>query len=129
MKRYLLDTSFLIEYLRHDNEKIKDFLRREDYCISSVTVAELIQGVRSKRELFTLVESCENITEMYIDKKISREAIELLKKFNLSEGLMFLDALIATTALENKLTLVTANLKHFRKIKGLNLLDQKSLVN
>jgi len=39
----------------------------------------------------------------------------------LTSGLYFLDALIAATALENNLTLLTSNTKHFLKIKEIRV--------
>ena len=50
-----------------------------------------------------------------------------MKKFYLSKGLRFLDALIAATALEHKLSLITGNLKHFRFIEGLITVSQEDI--
>jgi len=46
-------------------------------------------------------------------------ALTLLEKYTLSHHLLILDALIAATVIENKLTLVTGNYKHFSMIKKL----------
>lgn len=71
------------------------------------------------------VKTCTAFNELSINRKISERALELLKQFYLSNGLKFLDALIAATALENKLILITGNLKHFNFIEGLTIASQE----
>lgn len=55
------------------------------------------------------------------------ESIKLMEEFRLSQGLLFLDALIAATSICNKLTLVTDNVKHFQFIKKLQLVPWKEV--
>lgn len=124
MNNYLADTTVAVEHLR-GNKKAKVFLEKYSPNISTVTIAELIQGSRNSRELTTALKLCTGLYEVVIDKKISAKAIELLEEFYLSNGLLFLDALVAATAIENKLTLVTGNLKHFRFIKELEIAPQE----
>lgn len=50
-----------------------------------------------------------------------RRAYELLKLYGNSHGLHIFDSLIAATALEEGLTLVTKNRRHFGAIEGLSL--------
>ena len=52
---------------------------------------------------------------------ITQQAIALMESLTLSHGLQMGDALIAATALEHQLTLLTGNVKHFRAIGGLQL--------
>jgi len=124
MSKYLADTTLLIEHLRGNNQA-RVFLKDHSPAISTISIAELIQGSRDKNELMTALKLCMSLSEIAIDKKISNYAIELMKKFYLSKGLKFLDAIIATTALENKLTLITGNLKHFNFIEGLRIASQE----
>lgn len=124
MSKYLVDTTLLIEHLR-GNEQVKVFLKKTTPSISTVSIAELIQGSRDKDELVAAMKLVLSLSEITIDKKISNKATQLMKKFYLSKGLKFLDALIAATALENKLTLITGNLKHFKFIEGLSVVYQE----
>jgi len=124
MNRYLADTTIIVEHLR-GNPKAKDFIEKNNPSISSVTIAELIQGSRDKKELDSASKLYKNLSEASIDKKISSMALNLLFKFYLSHGLMFLDSLIAATCIENKMILVTGNIKHFKNIPGLKILPQK----
>lgn len=127
MKNYLADTTLLVDHLR-GNRKATAFLEEFNPCVSTVTVAGLIQGSKNQRDQTLTLKVCTAFTELSIDKKISNRAIGLMKKFYLSHGLMFLDALIAATALENKMILVTDNTKHFKFVTGLKIMSQKQIL-
>lgn len=124
MGRYLADTTVLIEHLRK-NEKAIKFIQKYNPSISIVTIAELIQGARDAREQFSALRLSNSLAQVFIDRKISSLALELLSKFHLSNGLNFWDAIIAASALDSKLALVTENIKHFKFITGLQVLPQK----
>ena len=57
-----------------------------------------------------------NFPLLPITPKISGRAIELIDRYSNSHGLLLADALIAATALENDLTIVTYNLDDFKFI-------------
>ncbi|MEF8718121.1 MAG: PIN domain-containing protein [Candidatus Accumulibacter necessarius] len=50
-----------------------------------------------------------------------RTRAELIDELALSHGVRLADALIGATALELKATLITANLKHFGAMPGLDI--------
>jgi predicted nucleic acid-binding protein len=52
----------------------------------------------------------------------STRAYDLLKRYAKSHGLHVFDSLVAATAIEEGLTLVTRNRRHFGMIEGLSLL-------
>jgi predicted nucleic acid-binding protein len=91
--------------------------------ISVVTYLELAQGCRSKDELQQLKRGlAQKDTEVLpLTSAISERAIKLIDTYALSGGLQLADALIAATALEYSLTVLTANAKHFAIIDGLNM--------
>jgi predicted nucleic acid-binding protein len=59
------------------------------------------------------------------DEIISRRAIALLEQHAFSYGLRVVDAIIAASALESASDLATANVKHYRVIASLNLIQFK----
>lgn len=126
MNRYLADTTVAVEMLR-GNSAAKSFLETRPE-ISLVTVAELIQGARDKKDLEIVEKTSELLPHAVIDGRVSVEVVQLLKKYNLSHGLMFLDALIAASALLKKRILVTANVSDFSFINGLQIKDQKDVM-
>lgn len=60
-------------------------------------------------------------TSEALDENVSHRAIVYMEEFTLSAGLDLADALIAATAAEHKVSLCTANDKHYRKIPGLTI--------
>ena len=56
-----------------------------------------------------------------LSENIGHRALIYIEEYSLSHGLRAGDAIIAATAAENNLTLVSGNAKHFRPIKELKL--------
>jgi predicted nucleic acid-binding protein len=91
--------------------------------LSVVTYIELAQGCRTKVELNRLKKGlAQSQTQIVpLTPAISERAMALIDGHALSHGLQLGDALIAATALEHGLTLLTGNKKHFAKLPGLDL--------
>lgn len=120
MLKYLADTNVLVEHLRGAKNAF-EFLAQNNPKISSVSVAELIQGSRNKRELSEVMRMCEDLEVVSISEAIDRRALGIMERYFLTNHLQYLDALIAATSIEEKLTLVTANTKHFVFLKELQI--------
>jgi predicted nucleic acid-binding protein len=91
--------------------------------ISSATYIELAQGCRDKTELARLKKGlAARSTEIVpITPAISQRASALIDELALSHGMRLADALIGATAIELQATLLTANVKHFRGVEGLQV--------
>lgn len=126
MNQTLVDTTVLIEYLRQDSVA-RSFIKNNLPYFSTVAKAELIQGARDKKELAIIIGFLKDLEELTINERVASLAIELTEKHYLSHHLLFLDALVAATALEENLTLVTENVKHFSFIPGLKIQDWKEI--
>ncbi len=89
--------------------------------LSVVTYLELAQGCRSKEELQRLKRGlAQRDSEVLpLTPAISEQAITLIDIYALSGGLQLADALIAATALDHDLAVLTANARHFSIIDGL----------
>jgi predicted nucleic acid-binding protein len=127
--KVIFDTDVLIWYLR-GHEKARRFIEdvaHERRALSSLTLMELLQGCRNQkeaREVKAFVS--ENISFMiHPDEIISRRAIALLEHHAFSHGLRVVDAIIAASALETASSLATVNVKHYRVIAPLNLIQFK----
>ena len=118
---YLLDTTVLIDVGRDKKEILELVNLLPELVISAVSAGELIQGVVDKRELRRAKIFLMGTRILEINEQISRKSRELLIKYKLSHGLYLMDALVAATALENGLMLVTDNLKHFKFIEGIRV--------
>jgi predicted nucleic acid-binding protein len=106
------------------NEKAASMIdKQEPFSISSVTYMELVQGMRNKTEFnrFRKMILSKDIRIIQINEEISSRAIYYVEEYYLSHSLQIADALIASTAVDNGLKLLTGNAKHFRVIKDLNV--------
>ena len=93
----------------------------DEWAISQVSALELIVGARDQRDLAAIDAFLSAFVIIPIRESTGKRAYELLKRHAKSGGLHVFDSLVAATALEERLTLVTRNHKHFRAIAGLQL--------
>ena len=123
----LLDTDVLIFFLRGDR-RVKKLLQCNDrfYC-STITRKELLGKAglmdRERKAIHSLLSRLRLIP---VDQGIAAIADKIHRKYN-HRGLQIPDALIAATAMDKKLTLVSYNQKHFCFIEGLTLLPARGL--
>jgi hypothetical protein len=122
MARYLIDTDVMIDVSRRNAAAANFVDSLDDITISIITAHELIVGARNQRD----ADSIDSLIKTYpvhgdLGVQITGLAYELLKRYAKSDGLRTFDALIAATAIEAGLTLVSKNRKHFQMISGLNL--------
>ncbi|MGR3320127.1 MAG: type II toxin-antitoxin system VapC family toxin [Candidatus Anammoxibacter sp.] len=120
MKKHLIDTDILIDFLRGD-ECAKNFLieRSEDsplYC-SVITIAEIYAGMR-KNEAEKTNELLNSLFAIHVTEEIAKIAGEF-KRDTKSQNLELDDCLIAASTFIENAILATNNLKHYptKKIK------------
>ncbi len=84
---------------------------------------ELVQGMRNKDELRTLQKTLKqwNVKTIYMNEEISAKALFYVEEYFLSHSMQLADALIGATATMYGMTLITANDKHYRIIKELEM--------
>jgi predicted nucleic acid-binding protein len=84
---------------------------------------ELVQGMRNKDELRTLQKTLMQwgVKTIYINEEISAKALFFVEEYFLSHSMQLADALIGATASMYGMTLITANDKHYRIIKELDI--------
>ena len=117
----LVDTDVLIWHLRGNPQAARWLDRLQPLTISSVSYLEVLQGMRNKAELVAVQKMLQQrkANVQPITEPITRQATELMEAMTLSHGLQMGDALIAATALEHGLPVLTGNVKHFAAIPGL----------
>ena len=84
---------------------------------------ELVQGMRNKEELRTLQKTLKqwNVKTIYVNEDISAKALFYVEEYFLSHSMQLADALIGATASMYGMTLITANDKHYKIIKELDM--------
>ncbi len=119
----LVDTDVLIWHLRGYAQATRRLDALDEFVLSSVSYLEVLQGMRNKTELLAVKKMLErrSATLLPITEAITLRATGLMESLTLSHGLQLGDALIAATALEHRLPLLTANVRHFGAVGGLQL--------
>lgn len=113
----LVDTDIIINYLK-GKENARDFLikiidERVNGAFSVITEAELLSGARNDDDEAAIYSILDYMEAIEVERKIAITAGRLRKKYYPLYKTGLPDAIFAATANEYKLTLVTANEKHF----------------
>ena len=124
---YLIDSDVLIDFLKNRKETVVflNEINKSGISTSIICVGEILEGLdKNKSKKFLKFIDLINLFNINILEiiKFSKIRKELRKQGNLIDNFYIL---IAATCLVNDLTLVTNNLKHFKRIEGLKILDIK----
>ena len=129
--RYLLDTSICIHLLRSNENVIQKFKERglSSCSITDLTIFELYYGAeinkdagrgdKEYKKVEELIDRRDIISVSPYMKEIAREKMRLRKQGVPLED--FVDLAIACTAVQNDMTMVTDNIRHFRRVQGIRL--------
>jgi predicted nucleic acid-binding protein len=122
----LLDSSILIELFRKKDKRKTSFFSlsgiHNDLCISSITYYEIGIGNRKSHYDFWNKLS-DNLLVLPFDKNCSKTAIEVHSNLlKLNKMIDLADIFIGATALTYKIPIATLNIKHFDKIRDLEIL-------
>jgi predicted nucleic acid-binding protein len=107
----LVDTDVFIDHIRGAVE-LKPGRHRLHYSV--VTRAELIAGSTATQAINDLLAP---FRELSVDRSVAERAGRIRRE----TGVRLPDALIAATALENRLAVVTRNERDFAPVRGLRL--------
>ena len=122
MKKIVVDTDVVIDYLRQPRKKtlFKNLTQSKNLkiflpaiCLTELYVGKSITRPKEEKKLKRVIEK---VKLVLADKNISQKAGILIRNY---PNLYLADALVATTAIEKKAPLCTFNKIHFEKILGL----------
>ena len=129
---YIVDSDWLIDYLANDEEatQVVEGLADEGFSISIITYMEVYEGLEAGRYEDDATAKFEDILSeaplLQISPEVARRCARLRHHLR-TEGKRVnqrsLDLILAATALEHGLTLVTRNTEDYRDIPGLDLYD------
>lgn len=119
----LVDTDVLIWNLRGDAAAADRLDEMPGFSLSAVSYMELVQGLRNKQEQHQLRQAMRfwEAELVHLEEGISARATFLVESYALSHSMQMADALIAATAMELGVPLLTANDRHYRHIDGLEI--------
>jgi predicted nucleic acid-binding protein len=119
----LFDTDVLIWVQRGNLKAARLIDTTDDRCLSVQTYMELLQCAHDKRQQRVVKKflSDYGFVMLPFSENIGHRALVYVEEYGLSSGMRAGDAIIAATATENGLPLTTANAKHFKVVKELDL--------
>ncbi len=121
MSQFLPDTNVFSKVFGN-NLLIRQFIESLDAVIDATIYIECVQGSKSNYEKRLIKKYLSNFPLLMITPEVSQRAINLIETYSNTHGLLLPDALIAATALENDLTVVTYNLDDFKFVQDLKWL-------
>ncbi len=129
MKKFLLDTNICVYFFNGKfnlTEKIDKF-GFENCCVSEITIAELKYGIakstQKKKNIEVLETFQSNIDILPIFPALDIYAAEKARLKTKGKILDDFDLLIGSTAIFNKLVLVTKNVSDFDRLDGIVIED------
>ncbi len=119
----IFDTDVLIWFLRDNANAAQAVDAEENKSISLVTYMELLQVSRIKRETHEIKAFLRDFgfSTLPLTENIGHRASIFIEEYALSCSIGVADALVAATAVEEFEALLSANSKHFKCVKELNL--------
>jgi len=119
----IIDTDVLIWYMKGNEKASREIENTDKFFISVITYMELVQGMRNMAELGSLRKALRlwDVQILYISEDISAKAMFYVEQHFLSHSLQLADAFIGATAVAYSLPIFTANDKHYKAIKGVQL--------
>jgi tRNA(fMet)-specific endonuclease VapC len=128
--KYHLDASTIIDIMRFQRESLLNFelANIEDLAMSSVVAHELWAGANTQsagpRAIATLRLLTSMIDVINFDKQAAEFSGDLVARLNREGvGIGNMDPMIAGHALSQGAVLITRNVKHFKRVPGLQVLD------
>ena len=123
----LLDTNVLVYHVAGDpaaTKFIDETIDRRSFYLSILSVIEFLgwHG-HTDDEFVECKELIELATILPVSKEVADKAIELRR----AKRIKLADAVIASTALVNNLSLVTTNMRDFKGIRDLQIINPLSL--
>jgi tRNA(fMet)-specific endonuclease VapC len=130
--KYLVDTDWVIEYLK-GREPVTQLLSdwvELGMAVSLITYGEVYEGIyfsqKPDRQKADFERFLQGVTLLSLTEEIMQHFARLRGQLR-SSGQLIGDAdlLIAATAIQHNLTLLTFNTRHFQRIPGLLLYDSR----
>lgn len=126
----IVDSDILIDAAQKIEAAIDCLARIENQsvlAVSVITQMELIVGCRNKAELRHTEHFLQRFRVIKLSETTCDTALELVREYRLSHGLLIPDALIAATAIVLNEPFVTKNQRDYRFIQRLHLLPYPEL--
>ncbi len=119
----IFDTDIFIWVQRGNKKAARLIDKSEERHLSIQSYMELLQGAKNKAHHRNVKDFISEFgfSVLPLSENIGHRALIYVEEYALPSNMRAGDAIIAATAVENNLTLVTSNAKHFKSVKELRL--------
>jgi len=117
----IYDTDILI-WIQRGNKKAATLIEKDDDKYLSIqSYMELLQGAKNKTQHKYIKDFISEFefSILPLTENIGHRALIYVEQYALSSNMRAGDAIIAATAIENNMSLVSSNMKHFKAVKDL----------
>jgi tRNA(fMet)-specific endonuclease VapC len=128
MLKYLLDTNIIIYTMKNRPTQVRELFKRhnDQICISTITLGELVYGAehsqQTERNLTDIETMVARLEVLPFDNKAAYHFGQIRAElYRVGYPIGPYDMMIAGQARSSGLTLVTNNIKEFRRVPGLVL--------
>ena len=129
-KKYILDSDILIYFLKGQKDIMKKIisLPQDNLYITIINYTELLYGIynsnKIKHNKEKILPFLDNFKILEFDKKSSKIFAKLKSELKKSGNIIAdMDLMIASISISNNAILFTNNIKHFKRIKDLEILE------
>ena len=129
-QKYILDSDILIYFLKGQKDIVEKIisLPNESLYTTIINYTELLYGIYNSDKITQnkekILSFLDNFKILQFDKNSSEIFAKLKAKLKKQGNIIAdMDLLIASIAISNKAILFTNNLKHFKRIKELDILE------
>ncbi|OGT63994.1 MAG: twitching motility protein PilT [Gammaproteobacteria bacterium RIFCSPLOWO2_01_FULL_47_190] len=119
----IFDTDILIWVQRGNSKAAGKIENAGVRCLSIQSYMELLQGANNKKQQQYIKDFLADFDfrVLPLTDNIGHRAAVYVEEYSLSSGLRAGDAIIAATAVENNMPMMTSNIKHFQPVRELKL--------
>ena len=129
-QKYILDSDILIYFLKGEKDIIEKIISmpKDDLYITIINYTELLYGIYNSNKIAQnrekILPFLDNFKILQFGKNSSEVFAKLKAKLKKQGNIIAdMDLMIASIAISNKATLFTNNLKHFKRIEQLEILE------
>lgn len=132
MKKYFIDTSVIISFLRGESKAVELLEKLEgELCSGYICLAELYEGIARAKQVKKaekgVIDFFNGLSEVYsLDKETAKIFGQIRAELKQSGRVIEdLDIFLASICIAYDLILVTYNPNHFKRVKNLKILEIK----
>jgi len=117
-KKVFVGTCIVIEYLKENLN-----LNKSNCYINHIVLMELYIGAKNKQDLKEIKAKLQGFKLLETNQEIINLSTQIVEHFALSHNAKIQDAIIASTCLVNNLSIATYNIRDFKYIPNLEIVE------